>query len=196
MRPFVHLMVAALVTGAMGHADSALADDGQSLVRSVSSPPGVTENPEPEGEHASIELMNFHVPAQAASGELVPVEYNNIDDELVKKEERAKPLISSYIYGPVIKFDDPSTSGFPGHGRRDAFGAVSLDDGETWKVQPLELRGPELLRRVDAPPRPGLAARHRGVGVEGGALHYRFRGDLRQLYEHQQRPGQVPAQGP
>ena len=49
---------------------AAFADDGQRLVRSVSSAPGTVENPEPEGEHAFIKLMNFHVPAQLASGEL------------------------------------------------------------------------------------------------------------------------------
>ena len=48
--------------------------------------------------------------------------------------QQAKPLISAYVYGPVIGFDNPEASGFVGHGRRDAFGAVSLDDGETWKV--------------------------------------------------------------
>jgi hypothetical protein len=48
--------------------------------------------------------------------------------------EKAKPLINVYVYGPVIGFDNPEASGFAGHGRRDAFGAVSLDDGETWKV--------------------------------------------------------------
>ena len=110
------------------------ADDGQRLVRSVSSPPGETQNPEPEGEHAFIKLMNFHVPTQRADGTLEPVEYYNIDDVLVKTEEKAKPLINVYVYGPVIGFDDFSQSGFPGHGRRDAFGAVSLDDGETWKT--------------------------------------------------------------
>ena len=51
-------------------APPAYADDGERLVRNVSSSPGTTETPEPEGEHAFIKLMNFHVPAQSASGEL------------------------------------------------------------------------------------------------------------------------------
>ncbi|MGB3210344.1 MAG: choice-of-anchor O protein [Desulforhopalus sp.] len=113
--------------------NGAFADDGQRLVRSVSSAPGITENPEPEGEHAFIKFMNFHVPSQAANGELVMIDYYNADDVLVKTEEKAKPLINAYIYGPVITFDNPEASGYPGHGRRDAFVAVSLDDGETWK---------------------------------------------------------------
>ncbi|MEA3278962.1 MAG: choice-of-anchor O protein [Pseudomonadota bacterium] len=117
---------------------SAYADDGERLVRSVSSAPGVTENPEPEGEHAFIKLMNFHVPAQSANGDLRddgdPLIYNNIDGDFVKDETTAKPLINVYVYGPVIGFENPEASGFVGHGARDAFGAVSLDDGETWKV--------------------------------------------------------------
>ena len=124
----------AITMGVLLASTSVWADDGQRLVRSVSSPPGNQENPEPEGEHAFVKLMNFHVPTQRANGALEPVEYYNIDDVLVKTETKAKPLISVYVYGPVISFDDFSQSGFPGHGRRDAFGAVSLDDGETWKV--------------------------------------------------------------
>ena len=53
-----------------GMTAAALADDGEILRRSVSSPPGEEQNPEPEGEHAFIQLMNFHVPAQSANGEL------------------------------------------------------------------------------------------------------------------------------
>ncbi|WP_299878880.1 choice-of-anchor O protein [uncultured Cocleimonas sp.] len=112
---------------------NAYADDGERLVRNVSSSPGNTENPEPEGEHAFIKMMNFHVPSQNAAGELVPIEYKNIDEVLVKTETKAKPLINAYVYGPVVGFENPEASGFSGHGRRDAFVAVSLDDGETWK---------------------------------------------------------------
>ena len=63
---------------------TSFADDGERLVRSVSSPPGVTEDPEPEGEHAFIKLMNFHVPAQLANGELTNIVYKNIYGVLVK----------------------------------------------------------------------------------------------------------------
>ena len=114
---------------------SVFADDGEIFRRSISSPPGITENPEPEGEHAFIKLMNFRVPAQAASGELTPLDYIDADGETVLEGiETAKPLISVYVYGPVIGFDDFSQSGFPGHGKRDAFAAVSLDDGATWRT--------------------------------------------------------------
>jgi hypothetical protein len=137
---------------------AAFADDGQRLVRSVSSPPGNTENPEPEGEHAFIKLMNFHVPSQDAAGTLVPVEYYNIDDVLVKTEEKAKPLVNVYVYGPVIGFENPEASGFSGHGRRDAFGAVSLDDGETWKVTNLSNSADQSSFEVSTPLQdPGVA---------------------------------------
>jgi hypothetical protein len=129
----------------------AFADDGERIVRNVSSSPGTTENPEPEGEHAFIKLMNFHVPAQLASGELTTIEYNNIDDVLVKEEVIAKPLISVYVYGPVIGFEEPEASGFVGHGRRDAFGAVSLDDGETWKVTNLSNSADKSSFEVSTP---------------------------------------------
>jgi len=61
---------------------------------------------------------------------------------LVDTRELAKPLIGAFIYGPVeaAQWVNPDTGvtedapiGFVGFGRRDAFGAVSLDDGVTWK---------------------------------------------------------------
>ena len=114
-------------------AQPTFADDGELLRRSVSSAPGQTENPEPEGEHAFTKLMNFYVPSQLANGELVPIEYITFDGTLETTLEVAKPIVNFYIYGPVIGFEDFSQSGFPGHGRRDAYVAVSLDDGATWK---------------------------------------------------------------
>ena len=128
------LVSTALMSSLLLGGTGVYADDGEILRRSVSSPPGETQNPEPEGEHAFIKLMNFYVPAQSASGELTTIEYNNIDDVLVKEEPNAKPLVNVYVYGPVIGFEEPEASGYAGHGRRDAFGAISLDDGETWKV--------------------------------------------------------------
>ncbi|MEN8168587.1 MAG: choice-of-anchor O protein, partial [Pseudomonadota bacterium] len=134
-----------------------LADDGQMLRRSVSSPPGITEDPEPHGAHAFVSLMNFRVPTQRANGTVEPVEYYNIDDALVMTLETAKPLINVYVYGPSNGFDDFSQSGFAGHGRRDAFGAVSLDDGETWKVTNLSNSGDESSFVIADPiPDPGL----------------------------------------
>ena len=152
----------------------AYADDGERLVRSVSSSPGTTENPEPEGEHAFIKLMNFHVPAQSANGELRdaenPLSYKNIDGDEVKTEVKAKPLINAYVYGPVIGFDNPEALGFAGHGRRDAYGAVSLDDGETWKVTNLSNSGDQSSFAVTTPLQdPGVAEGEEG---EGSAIEF------------------------
>ena len=147
-------------------ASMVFADDGQRMVRSVSSPPGITDNPEPEGEHAFIKLMNFHVPSQAAGGGLVPVEYYNIDDVLVKTEVKAKPLINAYIYGPVVSFDNPEASGYAGHGRRDAFGAVSLDDGETWKVTNLSNSADQSSFTVSTPLQDPGAEEGEGTAIE------------------------------
>jgi hypothetical protein len=132
---------------------SALADDGQMFTRSVSSAPGVSFVTEPEGEHAYMSMMNFYVPAQLASGEITEIEYYNIDDVLVKVEPNAKPLINVYLFGPVITFDDFSQSGFPGHGRRDAYAAVSLDDGATWKKTNLSDSGDKSSFDI---PEPGI----------------------------------------
>ena len=198
-------------------APPAYADDGERLVRNVSSSPGTTENPEPEGEHAFIKLMNFHVPAQLASGELTTIEYNNIDDVLVKEEAIAKPLISAYVYGPVIGFEEPEASGFVGHGRRDAFGAVSLDDGETWKTTnlsnsadkssfevstPLQDPGGDAVARVRSDRRlDRLRGPVRGEGRHGGVL--RARGTdadpgtwvyIRDAITHQVSPNRVDVQ--
>ena len=70
--------------------------------------------------------------------------------------ETAKPLINVFVYGPVDTFDDFSQSGFPGHGRRDAFGAVSMDDGETWKATNLSNSGDKSSFTIQDPiPDPG-----------------------------------------
>ena len=63
-RTLTSLLVASSLMIAGLASTSVFADDGQRLVRSVSSPPGLEEDPEPEGEHAFITLMNFRVPTQ------------------------------------------------------------------------------------------------------------------------------------
>ena len=70
---------------------------------------------------------------------------------LVKTELNAKPLVNVYVYGPVISFENPLASGFSGHGRRDAFGAISLDDGETWKATNLSNSADESSFDVSTP---------------------------------------------
>ncbi|MBN2045951.1 MAG: hypothetical protein JW757_13095 [Anaerolineales bacterium] len=123
---FVAILVLVTVT-------TALADDGLLTRKSISQEG--QENPLymgelPEAEHAFIQMMKFYVPAQAANGTVAPIEYYNVDGTLVDTREAAKPLISVYINGPV---EGVEGTGFVGHGLRDAFAAVSLDDGNTWK---------------------------------------------------------------
>ena len=118
---------------AVGMAASAFADDGELLRKSMSSSSGTTEVPIPEAEHAFIDYMKFYVPAQSSDGTLVDIEYSTVDDgdgEPTETRDQAKPLVGVYIYGPVVGVDGV---GFVGHGARDAFAAVSLDDGNTWK---------------------------------------------------------------
>lgn len=146
-----------------GMTAATIADDGERLVRQMSSSPGQVANPEPEGEHAYTQMLNFYVPAQAANGELLldGIDYFTADDAETpfKTELNAKPLISFYLYGPVIGFEDPATSGFPGHGRRDAFAAVSLDDGATWKRTNLSESADKSSFETDtAIPDPAVAA--------------------------------------
>ena len=65
------LASAALASTLLLPAIDAFADDGQIFRRQTSSPPGETQDPEPEGEHAYVKLMNFRIPAQAADGTLL-----------------------------------------------------------------------------------------------------------------------------
>jgi len=113
-------------------AGGALADDGALVRKSMSHEgnPVTYDGYELENEHAFIHMMRFYVPAQAANGTVAAVEYSNVDEAVVDTREFAKPLVGVYINGPVETIDGV---GFVGHGKRDAFGAISLDDGMTWK---------------------------------------------------------------
>ncbi len=123
-------LITVLGTGALLGVSVAKADDGALLRKSMSSSPGTVEDPVPEAEHAFIDMMQFYIPAKAANGDPKTIEYYDTDDALVTTRAYAKPLISVYIDGPVAGVEH---TGFGGHGRREAYAAVSLDDGETWK---------------------------------------------------------------
>jgi hypothetical protein len=111
------------------------ADDGELVRKSMLPSPGTTpEFPEgsvPEADHAFIDSMKFYVTSQAANGDMVDILYNNVDGAQVDIRTTAKPLIGVYTYGP---YEEIEGLGFIGHGLRDAYAAVSLDDGETYKV--------------------------------------------------------------
>ncbi len=118
-------------------APAAMADDGFLVRKSMSHdgseklPPGQTNKFPVENEHAFIDMMEFYVPIQQANGTVLEgVEYLNIDGNTVDTRDYAKPLVGVYINGQVETFDG---IGFVGHGTRDAWASVSLDDGVTWK---------------------------------------------------------------
>jgi hypothetical protein len=92
----------------------------------------------PEAEHTFMKYLRTYVPAQSSDGQPVAsVPYNDASGALVKERTVAKPLIGAFIYGPVDYPEpvaDENVGGFVGHGLRDAYAAVSLDDGNTWKT--------------------------------------------------------------
>lgn len=137
MRTRARSIVSAALLTCMAGAP-AFADDGALVRKSMAPSPG-TAPPVPAGyiaeaEHAFVDMMKFYVPMQAADGTVEPTtstEYYNIDGDLVDTRLTAKPLVGVYIYGPS---EGVEGIGFVGHGKREAYGAVSLDDGTTWKV--------------------------------------------------------------
>ena len=103
------------------------ADDGAMFRKNVS------KTPDLETEHAAIRMLPVYVPAQASDGSLLTqIDYNNADGSFVETRYEARPLITHYNDGHVDFIEEEGYGGFPGHGQRDAWGAVSLDDGATW----------------------------------------------------------------
>ena len=107
----------------------AVADDGAMFRKNVSNTPDL------ETEFAAIRMLPLYVPAQNTAGELVTVSYPLADgaDNIEADRTFARPLIAHYTDGHVEYIDEEGYGGFPGHGHRDAYGAVSLDDGNTWQ---------------------------------------------------------------
>lgn len=111
---------------------SVFADDGEMLRRNVS------KTPELESEHAALRMLPVYVPPQTSGGELLesidyPLQDGTLDEALSESRSYVRPLILHYTDGHVETIDEDGYGGFPGHGHRDAFAAVSLDDGATWQ---------------------------------------------------------------
>ena len=121
-----------------------LADDGVIHKRDLSKTPAL------ESAHAAFRMLPLYVPTQSSDGVLLTdgVEYYNADGVLVETRFVARPLISHYTDGHVEGIDEEGYGGFPGHGERDAFGSVSLDDGATWKDTNLSKSGDQSSIRV------------------------------------------------
>jgi hypothetical protein len=119
------------------------ADDGPMVRHPVS------RTPDMESEDAQLSMMQFYVTATSRNGEPTVLEYyadrdgDNQPDELIETREYAKPLFASYFDEvPVGSYKSASLGAKSGvelspETRRDAFGAISLDDGKTWKERNL-----------------------------------------------------------
>ena len=132
---------------------SAMADDAAVFRRNVSS------TALKETENAGLRMMNFYVPAQSSDGTLVydlqyvvpgtydvasPIDQSNT--AVFKTRDEAKPLVAVYNDGYVAGVDNTA---FAGHGQRDAFAAVSLDDGATWKRTNLSKSAAKSSFKID-----------------------------------------------
>ena len=128
--------VLALMCVAVLAATGAVADDGAKVMKKLTGPESITpevvlDGHPPLAEHAFTGFMPFYVTMQASNGEIPPIaiDYYNVDGEWVETREYAKPLVNVFIYGPAI---EPDGTAFA-HSFMDTYGAVSLDDGMTWK---------------------------------------------------------------
>lgn len=102
----------------------------------------MSKTPDGETEKAAIASMPFYVPAQAADGTLLgELDYILKDGTIVEpKRTHARPLVTVFIDGIEHEEDlirsnitSAQTRGGASFGTRDAFAAVSLDDGASWK---------------------------------------------------------------
>jgi hypothetical protein len=105
---------------------AAVADDGELFNKNVS------KTPDLETEHATVKMLKLYVPAQSSDGTLLTdgIDYIDAEGAIADNRAYAKPIVAFYHDGHVVSVPDV---GFPGHGEKDVFGAVSLDDGATYK---------------------------------------------------------------
>ncbi len=109
----------------------AAAEDGPMFRRNVSS------TPDQETERANMMHMTFYVPAQSSDGTLLEgVDYYDAAGTLIETRAYVKPLVAVYIDAlPHEEEEEAELSVFSGatFGAHDAYAAVSLDDGTTWR---------------------------------------------------------------
>jgi hypothetical protein len=120
-----------------------IADDGPMVRKNVSG------TPDWDTEFATIRMLPLYVAPQTSGGTLLgTIEYLNKDGAVAETREYVRPLIIHYTDGHVDFIDEEGYGGFPGHGKRDAWGAVSLDDGATWKKTNLSNSGDRSSIRI------------------------------------------------
>jgi hypothetical protein len=103
------------------------ADDGPMFRKNVSN------TPDYDTEFSTIRMLPLYVNAQNSTGDLVEDVITTDDGATVETRGIVTPLVMHYSDGHVDFIEEDGYGGFPGHGTRDAYGAVSLDDGATWK---------------------------------------------------------------
>lgn len=130
-------ILAAISVALLIAAPALMADDGLLLRKNVSNTPDL------ETEFAGINVAKFYVRAQGSDGTLKTLEYKAYDGASLFTRDKAKPLIGNYTDGHVTAVEGV---GFIGHGQRDAFAAVSFDDGETWKKTNLSNSGTKRIK--------------------------------------------------
>jgi hypothetical protein len=137
-------------------ATTVLADDGPIVRKNISS------TPDYETEYVSTRMLPLYVPAQRSDGTVLTggIEYYNVDGALIDTMLYAQPLIESYQDGSVKHIDDPAYEAFPGHGARDAYVAVSLDDGLTWKRTNVSNSAKRSSIKINRKPYPGDTLRN------------------------------------
>lgn len=83
----------------------------------------VSKTPDMDTAKVKLELMPVYVPAQKANGDQVQLIYKDSEGIVESTRYDAKPLVA--VYADEI----PDTDG-----AMDVFGAISRDEGNTWKV--------------------------------------------------------------
>lgn len=145
-RPQIKKIVSATLSAiAIAYGPGAHAIDGEDgpwVTRNVSQTPTLMT------EFANVQMAKFYVNAQNYLGTPVSVVYKNTTGGTVMTRTQAKPLVASYNDGreEEVAWTNPVTGevfepAFPGHGKRNAFSAISLDDGLSWKRTNLSLSG-------------------------------------------------------
>ena len=96
---------------------------GQNLMRR-----NVSKSPDYAVDKPKLDIMPVWVPARAANGDPVTVEYSDSEGNVIDDRGKVKPLFITYT-----EEQEPNTSAGIYRRGSDIITAVSMDDGATWK---------------------------------------------------------------